>query len=74
MYVAAPHLARIDATPATGAADLAGIARLAGSVLDAPFAPVIGDFYMTNPIARASAVMAELSALKAGRSRAQAAE
>ena len=32
------------------------------------FAPVIADFHLTNPIARASAVMAELSALNAAAS------
>ena len=31
---------------------------------DEPFASPIGDFYLTNPIARASAVMAEMSALR----------
>jgi len=30
---------------------------------DAAFAPAIKDFYLTNPIARASAIMAECSAL-----------
>ena len=30
------------------------------------FVNIISDFYLTNPIARASAVMAELSALAAG--------
>ena len=29
-----------------------------------PFGPAVRDFYLTNPIARASAIMAELSALK----------
>ncbi len=32
-----------------------------------PFGTVIADFYFTNPIARASAVMAECSAVAAGR-------
>ncbi len=32
--------------------------------LGEPFAVAIHDYYLTNPIARASAVMAELSALK----------
>ena len=41
----------------------------------ASFRPAIRDFYLTNPIARASAVMAELSAMAAERARApQAAE
>ena len=37
------------------------------------FVSIISDFYLTNPIARASAVMAECSALAKGRLR-QAAE
>ena len=32
-----------------------------------PFKAVISDFYLTNPIARASAVMAECSRLASGR-------
>ena len=44
-----------------------------GSIGSEPFASPIRDFYLTNPIARASAVMAECSALAAGRPR-QAAE
>jgi NADH-quinone oxidoreductase subunit G len=46
---------------------VAAIERLAAGdgVIDAaPFAPAVGDFYLTNPIARASTVMAELSAIK----------
>ena len=36
-----------------------------GGVLGSePFGQAVRDFYLTNPIARASAVMAELSALK----------
>ena len=44
-----------------------GARREAGKAGGEPFANVIGDFYLTNPIARASAVMAECSALAAGR-------
>lgn len=36
-----------------------------GDIGDAPFASPVGDFYMTNPIARASETMAECSALYA---------
>jgi NADH-quinone oxidoreductase subunit G len=32
----------------------------------APFKPLVEDFYLTNPIARASAVMAECSRLASG--------
>ena len=74
MYQSAPHLARLDAiAPAAGDA-LAGLAARAVTIANEPFSATIGDFYLTNPIARASAIMAELSAGKAGQSRAQAAE
>ncbi|MFO1183812.1 MAG: NADH-quinone oxidoreductase subunit NuoG [Bauldia sp.] len=62
-----PHLAATDTVLAGGAADLQRIARLGGKLGSAPFKSVVGDFYLTNPIARASAVMAECSALAAGR-------
>ncbi|NJO53855.1 MAG: hypothetical protein HC829_02570, partial [Bacteroidales bacterium] len=56
-------------------ADAGAIAALAatGGVPDkAPFIGAVGDFYLTNPIARASAVMAECSSLASGRVRAAA--
>ncbi len=65
MYKSAPMLARLG-EPHHGAGESAALAKLAqaGGMADATaFAPVIEDFYLTNPIARASAVMAELSAL-----------
>ena len=65
MYAAAPHLAAIGSIEP---ADMGAISRLAqssGAALAADlFAPAFPDFYFTNPIARASAVMAELSALR----------
>jgi NADH-quinone oxidoreductase subunit G len=64
MYAQAPQLARIGTL---AAADLAGVQALSkkGSPLTkATFSTPITDFYLTNPIARASAVMAEMSALK----------
>ena len=42
---------------------IATLASLGGIVRPEPFVPVIADFYLTNPIARASKVMAECSAL-----------
>ena len=45
----------------------------AGAVAPGGFPSPVLDFYLTNPIARASAVMAECSALASGRTR-QAAE
>jgi NADH-quinone oxidoreductase subunit G len=74
MYKTAPHLARIDSVERASADALSVVVRLAGDVLAEPFEMAIDDFYMTNPIARASAVMAELSASTARRPRAQAAE
>ncbi|MCB1527712.1 MAG: NADH-quinone oxidoreductase subunit G [Hyphomicrobiaceae bacterium] len=65
MHKAAPVLARID-EPHGGEGEVEAVAKLAnqGGMADATaFEPVIPDFYLTNPIARASAVMAELSAL-----------
>ena len=48
-------------------ANASALAQLAPGALDAaPFKPAIDDFYLTNPVARASAVMAECSAVAAG--------
>jgi len=57
-----PHLARIDEVPENAWQPLDPAAPA-----DADFRPVIKDFYLTNPIARASQLMAELSALAASR-------
>jgi len=43
------------------------LAERGGEMDAAPFGLAIADFYLTNPIARASAIMAECSALAAGR-------
>jgi NADH-quinone oxidoreductase subunit G len=45
------------------AGDIDKLAKLGGAPDKAPFAAAVADFYLTNPIARASAVMAECSAL-----------
>jgi NADH-quinone oxidoreductase subunit G len=74
MIKAAPALGRIDRVEPADAAAIGRLAGLSAPVDTAPFTAPVGDFYMTNPIARASAVMAELSAMKAGRPRAEAAE
>jgi NADH-quinone oxidoreductase subunit G len=51
----------------TGASlDLSGVGAM-GEMDGAAFALPIGDFYLTNPIARASTIMADCSALFAGR-------
>ncbi|HUS97076.1 MAG TPA: NADH-quinone oxidoreductase subunit NuoG [Hyphomicrobiaceae bacterium] len=63
MYQAAPHLARLDQLVETDDIGIAGLADRGGSMSAAPFINGIADFYLSNPVARASAVMAELSAL-----------
>jgi NADH-quinone oxidoreductase subunit G len=63
LYIAHPHFADADEI---AVADFAGIEALAnqdGTLNKAGFASPVKDFYLTNPIARASAVMAECSAL-----------
>ena len=64
MYAEAPQLARLDAVAPADREGVAALAKLKGATIDEPFVSPIRDFYLTNPIARASAVMAEMSALK----------
>jgi NADH-quinone oxidoreductase subunit G len=65
MYAAAPHLAQVGHVAPADAQATAELAKTDnGRLSDAPFKPAIDDFYLSNPIARASAVMAELSALR----------
>ena len=74
LYEEFPHFAEIDAIAPGNAADVAALAAAgAGAPSKAAFVSAVADFYLTNPIARASAVMAECSALAKGRV-AQAAE
>jgi NADH-quinone oxidoreductase subunit G len=75
MYEAHPHLAQLEAvTPADGAAALSALAALGGVPSREPFVSPVRDFFLTNPIARASRVMAECSALHTGSPALQAAE
>jgi NADH-quinone oxidoreductase subunit G len=60
-----PVFGRVDARPASKAFDLKGIGAK-GEVRDRVFTSTLGDFYMTNPICRASAAMAECSAERSG--------
>ena len=63
LYVAHPHLAETDEIVAGKATDIEALAGKTGSLTKSAFASPVKDFYLTNPIARASAVMAECSAL-----------
>ncbi len=63
LYEAYPHFAAIDTIePADGAA-IAKLGAKPGKMTKTAFASPVKDFYLTNPIARASAVMAECSQL-----------
>jgi NADH-quinone oxidoreductase subunit G len=62
-----PHFARIDQIAAGDPAQIGGVAAHSAVALRDPLINVIKDFYLTNPIARASAVMADCSALAQGR-------
>ena len=66
IFKAVPHLMRLDQIEAGNAADLKTLAGRAGNVEKVPFKASTADFYLTNPIARASAVMAECSRLASG--------
>ena len=66
---AVPHLGRIDEVP-----ENEWQALPTGDLGSGDFAYAVADHYLTNPIARASALMAELSANAAGRGRKIAAE
>jgi NADH-quinone oxidoreductase subunit G len=66
MYQAAPQLMRLDAVTAAQLAGVAALAARQGAIAVEPFANAVSDYYLTNPIARASPIMADLSALKKG--------
>jgi NADH-quinone oxidoreductase subunit G len=63
MFVTHPHLARIGQIAAGDAGDIKKLAKLGGSPEKTALRSSVVDFYFTNPIARASAIMAECSAL-----------
>ncbi len=66
MFAAHPQLARIDQIAPADSADIAKLAKAGGTPDKAALRSGVTDFYFTNPIARASAVMAECSALASG--------
>ena len=63
LFKAHPHLQRVDAIAPGDPADIEKLAGFGGTPDKASFRSAVDDFYLTNPIARASAVMAECSAL-----------
>jgi NADH-quinone oxidoreductase subunit G len=67
LNAAYPHFGRVDQIEAGSRDSVKALAGYNGKTSTEPFKNVIEDFYLTNPIARASAVMAECSALAASR-------
>ncbi|MDB5655553.1 MAG: dehydrogenase subunit [Tardiphaga sp.] len=66
IFKAVPHLIRLDQIEAGDAAAIKTLAGRAGTVEKTAFTTSVEDFYLTNPIARASAIMAECSRLASG--------
>ncbi|MDZ4792467.1 MAG: NADH-quinone oxidoreductase subunit NuoG [Hyphomicrobiales bacterium] len=64
IYQLHPHLAALDAILPGKMADIKTLEKAKTKPSERPFRNVIDDFYQTNPIARASNIMGELSALK----------
>ncbi|WP_332714607.1 NADH-quinone oxidoreductase subunit NuoG [Pelagibacterium mangrovi] len=66
LYREYPHLAQLDAIAPGAASEISALANSAAPKSSYALISPVGDFYLTNPIARASAVMAECSQLMAG--------
>ena len=64
MYKEAPHLAALGQSRTEPFTGIARLAEETGQLTSEPFGSAIRDFYLTNPIARASVTMAEMSKLK----------
>jgi NADH-quinone oxidoreductase subunit G len=67
LYEQHPHVALTDSIEPANPAAIEKLAARGGKTDKAPFQSPVRDFYLTNPIARASAVMAECSALAASK-------
>jgi NADH-quinone oxidoreductase subunit G len=65
IYAEFPHLAKIDQIAAGSVKDVAKLAK-ATKTKSAPLSSIKTDFYLSNPIARSSAVMGECAAMAAG--------
>jgi NADH-quinone oxidoreductase subunit G len=64
MYAIAPQLAKLDYIHTADAAALSELSAGEGATSKDAFTSPVTDFYFTNPIARASKIMADCSALK----------
>jgi NADH-quinone oxidoreductase subunit G len=66
LFKAVPHLMRLDHIEPGGVDDVSKLAARGGKVEKSRLEGAVEDFYLTNPVARASAVMAECSRLARG--------
>ncbi len=66
MYAAHPHLALLDLIVPADAGAIDRLAKTQGKLGNERFTPAVDDYYFTNAVARASAIMANLSALHSG--------
>lgn len=66
LYAEFPHLAQVDAIAPVKAGELGKLAKASIKTKSAKLASPVSDFYLSNPIARASATMGECAALAAG--------
>ena len=67
MYAEFPHLARIDQIAESSVADVKKLAKARVDTASEALKTNVSDFYLTNPVARASQVMADLSAMAKAR-------
>jgi NADH-quinone oxidoreductase subunit G len=74
LFKAHPQLQRIDQITPAERADISALAARGGALEKTAFGRALDDFYLTNPIARASAVMAECSLIAEGHAALTAAE
>jgi NADH-quinone oxidoreductase subunit G len=74
LFKAHPHMQSIGRITPANPSDIEALAAVGGTPAKDPFAAAIDDFYMTNPIARASAIMAECSVIAEGHDAQMAAE
>jgi len=71
VYEQVPHLAALGEVRREPVEALQDFARQALHIQPAAFVQIIDDFYQTNPIARASTIMAEMSTLRHERDQAK---
>ncbi len=63
LYAEHPHVLRVGGLEPANPIDIAKLAKLGGKLENSAFVTAVQDFYLTNPIARASKTMAQCSQL-----------